>query len=118
VDARRLDSLEALGGTTVAVVKTDLQGRDHRALRGLRKIIERDRPVIVTEFWPEGIRDLGDDPVIVLGEYTDMGYRLSTLPGQPDLPHDRSETVALADSVEGGFLTLCLTPVQDHPAQP
>jgi FkbM family methyltransferase len=118
VDARRLDSLEALGGTTVAVVKTDLQGRDHRALRGLRKIIERDRPVIVTEFWPEGIRDLGDDPAIVLGEYADMGYRLSTLPGQPDLPHDLSETVALADSVEGGFLTLCLTPVQDHPAQP
>ena len=118
VDARRLDSLEALGGTTVAVVKTDLQGRDHRALRGLRKIIERDRPVIVTEYWPEGIRDLGDDPATVLGEYADMGYRLSTLPGQPDLPDDLSAAVELAESVEGGFLTLCLTPLNDHPTQP
>jgi FkbM family methyltransferase len=111
VEGRRLDTLEALGDTTVAVVKTDLQGRDHRALRGLRKTIERDRPVIVTEFWPEGIRDVGDDPLAVLAEYADMGYQAGTLPGQPDLSDDPAVIVALAEQVEGGFLTLCLTPI-------
>ncbi|MDX6205677.1 MAG: hypothetical protein QOF39_1734 [Frankiales bacterium] len=117
VEARRLDSLDALGGTTVAVVKTDLQGRDHRALRGLRKTIERDRPVIVTEFWPEGIRDVGDEPAAVLAEYAEMGYLIATLPGQPDLPEDPTRAVAVAESVEGGFLTLCLTPTADRPLE-
>ena len=109
-DGRRLDTLEALEDTTVAVVRTDLRGRDHRALRGLRKTIERDRPVIVTEFWPEGIRDVGDDPVAVLAEYADMGYTLASLPGEPRLMGDGATVVTLAESMPSGSLTLALTP--------
>ncbi|BEP11830.1 FkbM family methyltransferase [Acidothermaceae bacterium B102] len=109
VDGRRLDTLEALEDTTVAVVRTDLRGRDHRALRGLRKTIERDRPVIVTELWPEGIRDVGDDPVAVLAEYADMGYAVASLPGQPQLLGDGATIVTLAESAPGGSLTLALT---------
>jgi FkbM family methyltransferase len=110
VEARRLDTLEGLDETTVAVIKTDLQGRDHRALRGLRKTIERDQPLIVTEFWPEGIRDVGDEPAAVLAEYVDMGYQLATLAGQPEVGDDLASIVTTAEEAEGGFLTLCLTP--------
>ena len=110
VDGRRLDTLEALEDTTVAVVRTDLRGRDHRALRGLRKTIERDRPVILTQFWPEGIRDVGDDPVAVLAEYADMGYAFAALGGQPALLGDGATVVTLADNAAGGSLTLTLTP--------
>lgn len=115
VEALRLDGLASISGTTLSVVKTDLQGRDHRALAGLRKTLERDRPVIVTEFWPAGIRDAGDDPLDVLDQYTDMGYERQSLPGQPTLPDHPSKVLAMAEAAEGGFLTLALTPTVTAP---
>jgi FkbM family methyltransferase len=108
VEGRRLDTLEALSDHTVAAVRTDVGGAEHRTLRGLRKTIERDRPVVLTEFAPERILELGDDPAAVLAEWADMGYAISLLPGDASATVDAAEIVRAAGS---GSVSLCLTPL-------
>jgi FkbM family methyltransferase len=103
VRAVRLDGL--LKGARVDVVKSDLQGRDHIALRGLAETLRRWKPVILTEFWPLGIRDVGDDPYAVLTGYTDLGYTATPVGAPP-----ATDLVAAADAGESGFLTLRLDP--------
>lgn len=62
----------------VAVIKTDLQGRDHIALRGLQRTIRKYNPVVISEFWPEGIKEIGDDPRTALREWP-IGTQLGIL---------------------------------------
>gem|GEM_PF-732960 len=58
----------------VHYVKCDIQGFEHRALRGLRRTIERWMPIMLVEFQPVSIVDLGDDPAEVLDFYRGLGY--------------------------------------------
>ncbi|HVF06236.1 MAG TPA: FkbM family methyltransferase [Frankiaceae bacterium] len=101
VRAVRVDDLVA--GARVDLVKSDLQGRDHLALRGMTWTLSRWRPVVVTEFWPHGIRDVGDDPYDVLDEYRALGGTICSLDGVT------GDFVAAADAAESGFLTLVLS---------
>jgi FkbM family methyltransferase len=103
IRAVTVDSL--VGDRRVDVVKSDLQGRDHVALRGMAETIRRWHPVVLTEFWPLGIRDVGDDPYAVLAEYATYGYTVTPL---DDV--DTDDLVKAADSAESTFLTLRLDP--------
>ncbi|WP_436493061.1 FkbM family methyltransferase [Actinokineospora sp. HUAS TT18] len=109
VRAIRLDDHAAVAGANVSLIKTDLQGRDHRALRGLAKTLAAHRPHVVCEFWPEGIAELGDDPLDVLGGYRAAGYRPSPL--GDDVHHSDTDLIAQAKDAQGGFLSLWLRPV-------
>ena len=100
IRALRVD--DVVGGARVDLVKSDLQGRDHIALRGLTWTLSRWRPVVITEFWPLGIRDVGDDPYTVLDEYRSLGGTITSLDGVT------GDFVAAADAAESGFLTLRL----------
>ena len=62
----------------VDVVLIDTQGYDHFVLRGMTKIIKENKPKILTEFVPQWITDLGDDPIEVLKEYMSWGYSISS----------------------------------------
>jgi FkbM family methyltransferase len=109
----RLDDL--LAGQRVDVVKTDVQGADHHALRGMAELIRLHRPAIVTEFWPLGIRRLGDRAPDVFASYQRLGYAISTVPdgGAPDLDVtdlDGEAVEQLALGTDGGFLTLLMRP--------
>ena len=103
IRAVTVDSL--VGDRRVDVVKSDLQGRDHVALRGMADTIRRWHPVILTEFWPLGIRDVGDDPYAVLDAYRAYGYTVTPL---DDVAGD--DLVKAADAAESTFLTLRLDP--------
>jgi len=63
----------------IDVVKVDAQGTDHRAIRGMARMLARCRPVLVVEYWPPGIEELGDDPREVLQYYRDLGYEITVL---------------------------------------
>ncbi|APU12164.1 MULTISPECIES: FkbM family methyltransferase [Actinoalloteichus] len=92
----------------ISLIKVDLQGRDHRALAGLRDILTRDRPHVVCEFCPEQIEELTDDPKSVLAEYRELGYRIRDVAGEA-LPDD----AMIIDDARGsatGFSTLWLDP--------
>jgi FkbM family methyltransferase len=99
----------------VGVIKLDTQATEHVALRGARELLKRCRPVLLIEFWPKAIRDLGDDPVAVLREYADLGYRRTVLE-DPDLAElDDAELVERAHArpgPEGGWVTLRLDPLE------
>jgi FkbM family methyltransferase len=121
----RLDGLDALAGRRIDVVKSDAQGRDHRALAGLAGLLRVHRPHVLCEFWPDAIAAAGDDPVSVLGQYRALGYRIEPVtadtvsavqaagharvpsadPGRTD-----RELIELARATGEGFVTLWLRP--------
>jgi FkbM family methyltransferase len=100
----------------VEVAKIDTQGTDHVVVRGMRKTIARCRPVLLVEFWPEGIREFGDQPAAVLDGYRRIGYDIAVLeaPGlRPDASLEAIVQGALA--CPGAYCTLLLTPADTRP---
>lgn len=110
----RLDDLPVFAERRVDVVKVDAQGRDHRALTGMAGVLRRDHPAVLCEFWPDGIREVGDEPEEVLARYEGWGYRIEpVLPGPGRTGRWRSaDVITLAESMSGDFVTLRLRPIQ------
>ena len=109
VDAVRLDTVAAVISGEVAVVKVDLQGRDHRAIAGLDAVLRCDRPDVVCEFCPDAIEELGDDPHRVLEDYRALGYAAHDVDGTPQ-PSPAALVRAARDD-PAGFRTVWLRPV-------
>ncbi|MGH3719106.1 MAG: FkbM family methyltransferase [Pseudonocardiaceae bacterium] len=117
VRGRRLAGVLPETTKALSVVKVDAQGTDHRALAGLAEVLLRDRPQVLCEFWPYGIRAAGGDPVEVLKLYRSWGFvpklvresyaHPTPLPGIAFDPGDEKIVVA-AEQARGGFLTLWL----------
>ncbi|MGH2707123.1 MAG: FkbM family methyltransferase [Actinomycetota bacterium] len=92
------------------VVKSDLQGTDHMALRGMEKAIQRSHPVMLVEFWPPGIQEFGDDPVEVVRFYWGLGYKIQALESGQRRACASEQNTLEAAAAEGGFCTLILLP--------
>jgi FkbM family methyltransferase len=118
VPAVRVD--DVVGDAAVDLIKLDCQGCEHVVLAGAAELIARSRPLILAEFWPIGIRQLGDDPAAVLRGYRRMGYALAVLeePGLGERPSDAAIIAAIEarEDPVGGFATLVLSPAPDGPA--
>ena len=112
VPSLALDELLAFE-PVVHVVKSDVQGTDHLAIRGMEATIARCQPFILAEFWPVGIIALGDDPIHVLDYYRSLGFGLALLES-PSIPSDAAATlfVSAAEALAGGFGTLILRPLR------
>ena len=93
------------------VIKMDVEGYEPGVLGGMLATLARFKPVILTEFWPYGMRDAGFDPEAFLDRCIRAGYAGRTL-GQPD----RSlKTVAeimstLPNQDRGTYENIVLTP--------
>ena len=73
----------------VALLKIDIEGHEPHALRGMEGAIARHRPVIVTEFAPGNLRQLGGtEPQAYLAWFRERGYRGAVLDeaGGPPVP--------------------------------
>jgi FkbM family methyltransferase len=110
VRAVRLDDELPSLSRRVVVIKTDCQGRDHLVLRGLEALLRRDRPVLVSEFWPEGIEETDTDVLDVLSWLNSAGYDVTVL--DPDAPPatTQAEIARVARELPGGAATLLCTP--------
>ena len=97
----------------ISVIKLDTQATEHRVLAGSRALLERDRPVILIEYWPQGLRDRGDDPLEILTGFRKLGYELE-VPDEPELVNLDDEllvgSIHLRPAPFGGFATLRLRP--------
>lgn len=96
---------------TVDVVKVDAQGTDHLALQGMARTLARCRPVLLVEYWPPGITELGDDPMAVLAQYREMGFSIAVLGN--DAPGPDASAAAILDAAvarPGSFCNLILRP--------
>lgn len=102
----------------VDLVKLDIQGSEHVAIRGMERLIARHRPLLVVEFWPLGIRALGDDPVPVFAYYRSLGYAISLLEA-PQIDHeaDLEAVIVATEALAGGFGTLILRPMDSTPGK-
>jgi FkbM family methyltransferase len=98
----------------VDLILMDTQASEHVAIRGAAQLIERSRPVLLVEFWPQGVREAGTDPVSVLDGYRAMGLRVTGAEGE--LPSDPGHLVQAVDAAEVPFTTLRLDPI-GPPAQ-
>lgn len=95
VPSRRLDDLLCeLGMETVDFVKIDVQGYEQHVVRGFRQTLAHSQDVILmTEFWPQGLREAQSDPAAYLEELEDIGFELYELKERA-----RGKLVALNDA--------------------
>jgi FkbM family methyltransferase len=62
------------GGRPIRLIKIDVEGFETRAVRGLRKTIERDRPIVVLEMIDGLLRKAGSSSVELFVTMSAMGY--------------------------------------------
>jgi FkbM family methyltransferase len=73
-------TLDDIAPDKVDVLKIDVEGAEFRVLDGSRKVLERDRPVILMEFSYEMSSRVSEvDPCEALNDLLALGYRLSLL---------------------------------------
>lgn len=62
------------------LVKVDIEGHDLHAFRGMSKMLERDHPIIIAEFAPGNLVNIGQiDPPSFLSFFTTLGYHLHVI---------------------------------------
>ena len=88
-----LDSLCAAHQLSqIALVKIDTQGAEPLVLRGMSEIFRSNPELIVlTEFWPWGMTQMGEKPEFVLNFFRDRNYDIYEIDG------DRRKLVKLGD---------------------
>jgi FkbM family methyltransferase len=102
-------AVEHLSGKRVDFIKIDVQGAEADVLDGAGATLARDKPDLLVEFWPHGIRARGAEPMTLIERMLDLGYRLAVidrnhpghvrpLPGTEDLRRiDLSDQQAYAN---------------------
>ena len=71
---------DAHGKLPISLLKIDVEGHEPQALQGMEEAIARHRPVILTEFAPSNLRDLGGtEPARYLEWFRERGYRGAVL---------------------------------------
>jgi len=68
-----------LTGRRVGFIKMDVQGAEAQVIAGARAMLARDKPVLLMEFWPHGIRGMGGDPMALVAALLSMGYALQVI---------------------------------------
>lgn len=80
----RVSTLDAyaaahLSASRVGFIKMDVQGAEAQVIAGARALLARDRPVLLMEFWPHGIRGMAGDPMALIAELLGLGYALQVI---------------------------------------
>jgi FkbM family methyltransferase len=84
VDTLPLD--DVLNGRRVDLVKIDVQGHEPKVFAGMdRTLRQNPAPVLVFEFWPDGLRQAGYDPNELLTSLGAIGYKLYVIKGAGSL---------------------------------
>ncbi len=82
VQVERLD--EALTGQRIDFVKMDVQGWEMEVFHGMTGLLatpENARIAIYFEYWPQGLRDAGSNPVEPLSFLVSKGFAIYSLEG-------------------------------------
>ncbi|HWD23850.1 MAG TPA: FkbM family methyltransferase [Acidimicrobiales bacterium] len=77
IEATTIDEQFAEFQGEINFIKMDIQGAEGRAVRGMRRMLERHRDVkIITEFWPAGLKRSGIDARDYLADLDQLGFQL------------------------------------------
>jgi FkbM family methyltransferase len=95
VEVVRVDDFFAHLPKRVDFLKLDIQGAEFAAIDGARELLRANPEIVLlTEFWPDGMRRFGDDPEEYLSALAALGFSLRLVAGRsrPRLrPIDRVE---------------------------
>jgi len=85
VEAQPVDALlERAQVQQINFVKMDVQGYEHAVLRGFKRMLARSREVILmTEFWPKGLKEAGSNGAAYLEDLSCLGFTLYELKERP-----------------------------------
>jgi FkbM family methyltransferase len=108
-------------GVTIDLIKIDTQGAELAIFRGMRELLSTQsrKPVIITEFWPHGLRRFGANAADLIDLMESFGYEAFLIDdlakaarpiGFDDLRHRSRTDLAPADL---GFIDLVLVPIGD-----
>lgn len=70
---------EYMGVRHLNAIKMDVQGAEARVLAGAERVLGRDTPAILTEYWPYGMQNLGADPQEFVARLERLGYGCALL---------------------------------------
>jgi FkbM family methyltransferase len=73
IDLVTIDSFLKPSGK-IDVIKMDIQGAEALAVKGMSQLLQKDKPIIVMEFWPHRIKRLGIEPKEMLQDLVTIGY--------------------------------------------
>ncbi|MHA1146033.1 MAG: FkbM family methyltransferase [Candidatus Helarchaeota archaeon] len=81
VEAITLDDYfkDVVGNTKIELIKMDVQGAEGLVLEGAKKILQENSLKIIMEFCPYMLRNVGTDPIMLLQELHEMGFRIRCL---------------------------------------
>lgn len=84
------------GWERVDLIKMDIQGYEPHALKGMTGTLRKHESVVlVTEFWPHGMRLSGSDPAEFLAEVRAFGFSIFTMTREGRLaPADDAQLLA------------------------
>jgi FkbM family methyltransferase len=107
VETVRLDDFFRDNDSPIHFIKMDIQGTEMAALEGMGDIIKRnDDLVILTEFWPEGMRKCGFSPIQFLNTLAGQGFRLHIVADENKALKQR-EPAQILKMCEAGTYLLC-----------
>jgi hypothetical protein len=104
-------NIDSLINERIDVVLIDTQGYDHEVLRGMTRLIEKFKPVILTEFVPQWLIDQGEDPIQVLREYQSYGYMLGSSDFETSHDPEPSEILEKIEASNTYYTNVTLTPI-------
>ena len=105
----RIVELDKVLDQKIDVVLIDTQGFDHLVLRGMKSIIEKYKPKVLTEFVPQWLIDMGENPASVLDEYMSWGYDVGSVDFEVPLGSSSKDILDKLDSSGHYFTNLTLT---------
>jgi FkbM family methyltransferase len=86
----------------------DAQGFDHRIIAGAKSALSGRCSFVMTEFWPHGIEEAGDDPETIFRVYQNQFYAVVDVPTQMDLTRASWEQAAKTICASKDHSTLLL----------
>lgn len=91
--------LHRAGVERVDAIKMDVEGAEPLALRGAAETIARDRPVLISEFYPRALESgAAGSPPAYLAELRRLGYELSVI----GVDGDQDDAAIMALASDGG----------------
>jgi FkbM family methyltransferase len=63
----------------IDILKIDVEGAEQLVIEGSRTILATAAPIVLLEFWPRGLRNLGGDPLALLELFDQAGYTISVI---------------------------------------